>query len=204
MNNMPKLKYDIEEGSNIFFTSDTHFGHNNILKYTQRPYANINEHDEGLIANWNSVVSPDSIVFHLGDVAFASPERAAEILSQLNGHKILILGNHDQMFYGGCEASKYFEHIIPQLSISIGSQRIIMNHYPFLAYGGVYYSTPTWQIFGHVHTTRNGLTNADSPRMANLFPTQYDVGVDNNYYKPISFVELKTIIEKQQSDAKIL
>lgn len=199
---MNKMKYDISEGDNVFFTSDTHFGHNNILTYTKRPFASIEEHDEALIDNWNSVVSPDSTIYHLGDVMFTNEQRAYDILSQLNGHKVLILGNHDKLFYNNIsKAARMFEYICPQLSIRIGNQKVIMNHYPFLTYGGVFHNPPAWQIFGHVHTTRNGLVNKDTPRLANLFPTQYDVGVDNNYYKPLSFNQLSDIIKKQIDDA---
>jgi len=77
---------------NIWVVSDTHFGHNNIIQYCNRPFANAEIMDECLIDNWNSVVKDDDIVYHLGDVYFAN---GREALSKLNGRKRLVLGNHD-------------------------------------------------------------------------------------------------------------
>ena len=65
---------------------------------------------------------------------------------------------------------------------------------PFLCYGGAY--KDTWQLFGHVHTSKNN-TGKDASRLNMLFPTQYDVGVDNNNFTPVSFDQVKTIIQKQ-------
>ena len=59
----------------------------------------------------------------------------------------------------------------------------------------------TWQLFGHVHTSRNN-TGKDAPRLSMLLPTQYDVGVDNNDFTPVSFVQVKAIIEKQIEQSK--
>ena len=78
----------------VFFTSDLHFGHQNILKFCNRPWETTEEMDKALIENWNSVVGKDDIVFDLGDFAFAPNWRWKEILSQLNGKHYLILGNH--------------------------------------------------------------------------------------------------------------
>lgn len=80
----------------IWLTSDTHFFHRNIISYCNRPYADVDEMNEGLIANWNAVVAPDDEVFHLGDFAFGAFTKVASIASRLNGNKHLILGNHDR------------------------------------------------------------------------------------------------------------
>jgi calcineurin-like phosphoesterase family protein len=76
----------------IWVVSDTHFGHDNIIKYCDRPFANATEMDEALIENWNSVVKDGDIVYHLGDVYFSEGHKA---LPKLKGRKRLILGNHD-------------------------------------------------------------------------------------------------------------
>lgn len=79
----------------IFVTSDTHFGHRNILNFEPRPWKDIMEMDEGLINRWNSVVGVNDIVIHVGDVFLCGAKRAEYIASRLNGRKILIMGNHD-------------------------------------------------------------------------------------------------------------
>ena len=55
------------DGSRVFFTSDTHFNHTNIIRFCNRPFKDVTHMNETIIANWNSVVGPDDIIFHLGD-----------------------------------------------------------------------------------------------------------------------------------------
>lgn len=87
--------------ANIWVISDTHFGHRNILNFTDekgelirgKVFKSIEEHDEALVKNWNDLVSPQDHVYHLGDVVLA--RRNMEICRRLNGHKRLVRGNHD-------------------------------------------------------------------------------------------------------------
>src|SRR5579863_2896472 len=79
-----------------WFTSDTHFGHTNIIRYCNRPFKDAGEMDRAMVENWNALVKPEDTIYHLGDVSFSSPDRTKHILSNMNGHKILILGNHDR------------------------------------------------------------------------------------------------------------
>ena len=82
----------------IFFTADTHFGHEKVIGYSNRPFANAAEMDEALLANWRAVVKPNDKVYHLGDVAFGNEEkvtRIAGLIRKLPGQKFLIPGNHD-------------------------------------------------------------------------------------------------------------
>ena len=181
------------DGDRVFFTSDTHFYHDNIINFCGRPFKNVEVMNETLIANWNSVVGPDDIVFHLGDFCLGGSAEWTNILNRLNGKIYLIVGNHDiknlrQGYYS------HFEHIAMQMHIEVGKQKIYLNHCPFLCYGGAY--RDTWQLFGHVHTSKQN-TGIDAPRLHMLFPTQYDVGVDNNNFTPVSFEEVKRIIERQ-------
>ena len=79
--------------NNIWFTADTHFSHANIIKYCARPFDNVEGMDRTLITNWNKVVEPKDIVYHLGDFCFRNPER---YLNALNGYIYFIYGNHDK------------------------------------------------------------------------------------------------------------
>ena len=88
------FEYNIKDGKNIYFTSDTHFGHANILNFCKRPFKDVDEMNEELIKRWNEVISKEDTVFHLGDFAFGGAEIWNKTLPRLNGHIVLILGNH--------------------------------------------------------------------------------------------------------------
>jgi calcineurin-like phosphoesterase family protein len=81
---------------NIFYTSDNHFFHTNIIKYCDRPFVDVNEMNETMIRNWNSVVQQGDLVIHGGDFALCNFDTAKHILECLNGDKILVRGNHDR------------------------------------------------------------------------------------------------------------
>lgn len=182
---------------NIFFTSDTHFWHDNIIKYCNRPFASSEEMNETIIKNWNAVVKPNDIVFHLGDFCFCSAEKFNEIFDRLNGRIYLIIGNHD---WKNLKAGmfKKFEGVYQQMAIRINKRHIYLNHFPFLCYSGSWRGVDaTWQLFGHVHSSAANAGGLDNQRLVNLFPTQYDVGVDNNNYTPVSFEQVSKIIETQ-------
>jgi calcineurin-like phosphoesterase family protein len=188
--------------NNIFFTSDTHFGHANIIKYAMRPYENVDQMNEDLIKRWNSVVGPDDIVFHLGDFMFGNINRFWEYRSRLNGKIYLIHGNHDYKLMCEGNIEEGFEDICSQMNICVDGQKIYLSHFPFLTFDGIFKDKPSWQLFGHVHSNKNHpYTSPDMPRLNYLLPTQYDVGTDNNDYTPVSFAQVKEIIEKQIAKA---
>lgn len=186
--------------TNIYFTSDTHFGHSKVIEYCDRPFKDVYEMNEKLIENWNSVVKPNDIVFHLGDLFFGGDKVFESFIHRLNGKKYLCLGNHDfknfkEKYY------QYFEDVNEQYYIKIDEQYIYLNHFPFLTYGGILWDQPAWQLFGHIHS-KNNISSEDNRVMKTLLPIQYDVGVDNNNYTPISYKDVKNIIlnklEKQE------
>lgn len=80
----------------IWFTADHHFGHANILRYCKRPFADVEEMNEALIANWNRVVAKGDTVYHLGDLFLLPPVEATKRMARLNGSICLIRGNHDR------------------------------------------------------------------------------------------------------------
>ena len=185
--------------NNLWFTSDTHFGHTNIIKYCDRPFKDVTQMNEELIRRWNETVPEDGIIFHLGDFCFGGSREWNDIMCRLHGKIYLILGNHDMKVIRQVHVGR-FERITQQMSIRVGGQSIILNHNPFLAYGGSY--RDVWQLFGHVHSGPRSRTGLDHPRLNYLLPRQYDVGVDNNDYRPVSFYEVKAKIEEQVSRAQ--
>ncbi|MFQ9171847.1 MAG: metallophosphoesterase [Parabacteroides distasonis] len=186
------------DGDKVFFTSDTHFHHTNIIEFCKRPFMDIEDMNETLIANWNKVVGTNDIVFHLGDFCLGDSAKWNRLLDRLNGEVYLILGNHDLKNFRKSYA-KRFKSVAMQMNIEVDNQKICLNHYPFLCYDGSY--DGVWQLFGHVHTNRNHTGN-DTARLKMLFPTQYDVGVDNNDFTPVSFAQVKEAIEKQIEQSK--
>lgn len=83
--------------SNIWFTSDHHFGHINVMKYMHRPWVDITDMNQALINNWNSLIKPNDIVYYLGDFTLSTQPNQLEVwLSQLNGKLHLVKGNHDK------------------------------------------------------------------------------------------------------------
>ena len=189
--------YTEQDAEKIFFVSDTPFCHENILKYCQRPFKDIEENDEELIRRWNEKVPKDSIVFHLGDVAFGNTNRVDEILKRLNGKIYLVIGNHDWRRIVNDHKWR-FELMTQQINMKIGKRHIILNHYPMLCFSGAWRGEDaTYQLFGHVHTSPYTDEGLDQQRLKMLFTSQYDVGVDNNNFTPVSWKEVDQIINNQ-------
>ena len=189
--------YTEDEAEKIFFVSDTHFCHENIVKYCRRPFKDIEENDEELIRRWNKKVPKDGIVFHLGDVAFGNTNRVDEILKRLNGKIYLVIGNHDCRRIVNDHKWR-FELMTQQINMKIGKRHIILNHYPMLCFSGAWRGEDaTYQLFGHVHTSPYTDEGLDKQRLKMLFASQYDVGVDNNNFTPVSWKEVDQIINNQ-------
>ena len=184
------FKFNAEQ---TFFTSDTHFNHANIIKFCSHPFKDVEQMNEVMIANWNSVIGKDDTVFHLGDFCLGGAAEWTKILDRLNGKIYLIMGNHDLKNIRQGFISR-FEHVAMQMHIEVGKQQIYLCHFPFLCFEGGY--KDVWQLFGHVHTRKNNTGN-DAERLQFLYPTQYDVGVDNNGFAPVSFGLVKRTIDKQ-------
>lgn len=191
-----------ENGDNLFFTSDTHFCHANIIKYCARPFENTEEMNEVLIDNWNKKVGKNDIIYHLGDFCFAGSAEWYSILGRLNGKIHLIVGNHDEknLRQG---YSQMFETISYQQRLSVEGYSVYLNHYPYLCYPG--YKSNTIQLFGHIHSSHDKFDGLDAQiAKFQLQPSQYDVGVDWNNYTPVSWEEVKqNIIKQRQNDVNM-
>ncbi len=117
--------------SNIWFTSDTHYGHKNIIKYCGRPFDSVEEMDNAMITNWNKVVRKGDHVYHLGDVMMGQnmAERLKTLRAQLNGRITLVLGNHDRG--PGVYLKAGFDRVMRSYLYNDGKYGLIeMRHHP--------------------------------------------------------------------------
>ncbi|MGK2861892.1 MAG: hypothetical protein ACSLE0_08155 [Chitinophagaceae bacterium] len=192
-----KLK-DLElDKDKLFFTSDTHFFHSNIIKYCDRPFANSHEMNKTIVENWNKVVPKDAIIFHLGDVSLtAVPKVLNDLLHKLNGTKFLVIGNHEKDALGKEYIREHWggiydiaEIFVPDEEITYKEQHIVMCHYPMITWNAAHRGS--WSLFGHVH---GGLSNKGIIQHP---PSSMDVGVDCHNYTPISYQQVKEQITRQ-------
>lgn len=157
----------------VWFTSDLHFGHRNIITYCNRPWPTVEEMDARLIVNWNSKVQPTDTIYVIGDFSLHfKTEKLENKLIQLNGFKHLIRGNHDNR-----KASNQAEgwlSVNELLDANIDGHKVRMIHYKLDDWRG-----PRILLHGHSHS-KNPKTGLCS----------YDVGVDANNYFPVTLEEL--------------
>lgn len=135
----------------LFFSSDLHIGHRNILKYSPvrakivGSNEDVEKHDRILIKRWNSIVRPEDIVIIAGDIKLCGNIRARECIAQLHGKKILVRGNHD------LSASKMmrlgFDWVCDEMHVNIGGTRVLISHYPYRLSTMKYYYYKTKQLF---------------------------------------------------------
>lgn len=137
--------------SKNFYISDLHFGHWNIIRYDNRPFKSIEEMDNALIENWNKVVSNKDMVYILGDISWHDENKTVEIFKQLNGTKVLIRGNHDNI-KGGSELAKCFTSTQDYAELYLDKKnKVIMSHYPILFWNGQFRNSI--HLYGHVHNS---------------------------------------------------
>lgn len=171
----------------ICFTNDTHFGHENIIKYCGRPFKNAQQMDEILIKNWNDRVKPEDTVYHLGDVFFSMDiAEARKIRQRLNGTVHLIKGNHDKI---ACSMKYDWEWIREQVLLDTPYGPVFLNHYPMRAWDRSHRGG--WHLFDHVHGAYDHLFTGLS----------MDVGVDSNNFAPVALWEIAKRM-KQIKDSK--
>ena len=112
----------------IYFISDTHFNHKNIIKYCNRPFDSVEQMNEIIIRNWNQTVSQNDVVFHLGDFALGKKDDALNIIKNLNGEKYLLRGNHDKIKSYLYES--YGFHLLKNPPIKLDYYKLILSHIP--------------------------------------------------------------------------
>jgi calcineurin-like phosphoesterase family protein len=171
---------------NIYFTSDHHFGHKNIIKYSNRPFSNLDEMHEVMIERWNAKVGPEDHVYHLGDLALCSPKQLEAILDQLNGKIHLIKGNHESTALA-CPhrfewIKDYHELVVKDNDFKKGTQLLVLFHYGMRVWNASHWGT--YHLYGHSHGNLE-----DDPNMRS-----FDIGVDCHDFYPLSYQEVKDIM----------
>lgn len=168
----------LDNNRRCFFTSDHHFGHANIIKYTNRPYYNVNDMDFALIDCWNEFVAPDDLVFHLGDFTLGDGALAKQYFSKLNGD-IAVLGypnHHDArwlpvfpnfdfgLFSKSGNAVNILDPLVslefPALSLD-GQypQTIVLCHFPLEVWDRKHYGA--WHLYGHIHDAESDVPSRE-------------------------------------------
>ncbi|MCP3686207.1 MAG: phosphoesterase [bacterium] len=165
-----------------FFTSDEHYGHKNIIKYCNRPYEKVEEMDQDIIDKHNAVVGEKDTVVHAGDFTLANKEYAGKCIEQLNGSHVFLQGSHDSWLGK--------KHPLQIWEKKIEGQKVVVCHYAMRTWPTSHYNT--WQLYGHSH----GM----------LLPVgkQWDIGVDNNKFYPVSFEQLKQIMKQRPDNVNLV
>jgi calcineurin-like phosphoesterase family protein len=184
----------------LFFYSDPHFGHKNVIKYCNRPFSSVEEMDQELIKRYNTIVGPYDHVVWVGDCFFHKKKKACkEILDQLNGTKSLIRGNHDlhpqQMIKMG------FSSVQEVSWIKLGNHTVQLCHYPFkpwdfknlnLSWFNQWFIQRYELRFRNLRPKNNGqfLIHGHTHDKRKFRKNQIHVGVDAWAYAPVSAEEI--------------
>lgn len=175
--------------TNIWFTSDSHFGHNRVQQFcpNTRSQGTLEEHDELLIYNWNQCVQRGDRIYHLGDFSFGSVEYTEALLKRLKGDIHLIYGNHDEVLRTP-KFAKYFNSRQDYKEIRIDGQKVIMFHFPIHEWHQCHRGA--FHLFGHVHDTYGSVRGRS-----------LNVGIDNRPgadMSPWHWDEIKALLDTKE------
>ncbi len=176
----------------IFLTSDTHFGHESIIKFCDRPFVGAIEMDDALVARWNALVREDDIVYHLGDFTLKGAEAAKRYFARLNGRIFVLPGSHDERWFEKpvdyVSATAYpITKLPPIYSLELQELRsedghhtrpLVRCHYAMRVWDRSHYGSI--HAYGHSHGQLEGLGRS------------MDVGVDTNNFYPYALEEVLT------------
>lgn len=160
--------------NNTWFISDTHFYHNNIIKYCNRPFTTVEEMNETIIYKWNTVVKSNDIVWHLGDFCFGPKEYIPEIVKRLNGRIKLVKGNHDARTNNFYRESGFIE---------VYDYPVVVDTFMVLSHEPMPFVPSTMlNLYGHIH---------DSPMYETWGNMCACMCVERHNYTPVSLEEIK-------------
>jgi calcineurin-like phosphoesterase family protein len=172
---------------NIWFTSDPHFGHGNIIKYCNRPYLTVPEMNEALLENYNKTVKSGDICFIVGDIAFGHDKGQIEaLIKRMNGRKIIILGNHDHdSYFKDVQAEVHYRILELKSNSEFGLGKMVtLSHFPGLSWNGSFHGS--YGIHGHEH---GAIANDGTNR-------RYDCGVDAHNMLPVHWDHIDRVLSK--------
>lgn len=169
----------------IWFTSDTHFGHERVLGFCDRPWDTIAAMNRDLVDEINRWVAPEDTLYHLGDYSFKMTlEDAANLRKRISCKDVhLVPGNHDKD-WSQPAVSWAFTVEKPITVLKIDKLKLVLSHYPMADWQGM--SHESIHLHGHIHT--RGMKYNELNRMQGLY--RYDVGVDANDFRPICLDEV--------------
>lgn len=207
---MDKLNITLTPTQKIFFSSDQHFGHRNVLRFCGRPYGDEKEMAKALIDNWNSVVTNDDIVVSMGDFFwFNDSHSIKKCIDKLNGKEIyLILGNHDKRESFRRVTDERF-HIVDGITHIFlrcdDAERwyqktfeIVCSHYPLMTWS--HRDRGAINLFGHIHSGWLRSCDDYDQNLPLWRGQQLDVGVDNQNFTPVSFEDVLAQLAQQYRD----
>ena len=169
----------------VYFIADTHFGHEGIIKLSNRPFADLDEMTAIMVQSWNMRVTAKDDIYIVGDFCFrGGHDRAIQMAKRLNGRKHLIVGNHDITYLEFPNYREQFVEIADMLQISIDGERIILCHYPIAEWHG--YHRGSWHIYGHIHNRKD-----EAFAYMRTQERALNAGADITQYMPVTFSELK-------------
>lgn len=175
------------------FTADLHLGHRNSILFDHRPFSDIDEMDEFLVAMWNARVAPDDDIWMLGDFCYRSTKSPVTYLRRLKGKKHLIVGNHDWRMLNDSTAMALWDSVdlLKKIHDPVYGD-VILCHYPLAEWEGMHHGS--WHLFGHIHASQSPCSEyMDSLDRA------INVGCMLHAYAPCSMREL---IESVKSDGR--
>ena len=168
-----------------FFTADTHFGHENVIKHSRRPFADVDEMNAALRQNWNARVTDKDDIYIMGDFFYKGSGGPTQIIKQLNGRKHLIRGNHDGRYLKDAAFREQFVEIVDLLNLNVDGKHIILCHYPIAEWPR--YFQGSWHIHGHIHNRRG-----ETFEFLRTKERALNAGADITHFSPVTFDELKT------------
>jgi calcineurin-like phosphoesterase family protein len=172
-----------------YFTSDWHLGHANIIKHCYRPFNTVEEMDDTIINNINAVVAENDTLWVMGDITYKSCNHIENYRRRIKCKNIhVIFGNHDKKIKGALR--RIFTSAEHYQEISIDKQTIILFHYPITVWDKAHHNS--WHLFGHSHGNHTKWREEHMPNSLS-----FDIGVDCHDFKPLSFEQIKKIMEKR-------